>query len=278
MLEQPSAADILRTHRLLFVGGLHRSGTTLLGRSLAQHPEISGFKDTGVSEDEGQHLQTIYRSALSHGGPGRFAFDPEAHLTESSDLVNAETRERLLRSWCTYWDVSRTLLLEKSPPNLIRTRFLQAVFPGASFVVIVRHPVAVALATRRFVRSRTAPARRLSDLLRHWVVAHRILLEDRQALERIAIVRYETFIARPTSLLASLQEWLGVEPYSRGTLEIDRGGNDTYFRTWQRPGRVWARNRARLDATFTASAEAFGYSMGDLTALHRPRLFDYHGE
>ena len=33
--------------------------------------------------------------------------------------------------------------MEKSPPDLIRMRFLAAVFPPASFVVIARHPLSV---------------------------------------------------------------------------------------------------------------------------------------
>jgi hypothetical protein len=49
--------------RLVFVGGLHRSGTTLLGRLIAQHPDVSGFAETGVPADEGQHLLSVYPTA-----------------------------------------------------------------------------------------------------------------------------------------------------------------------------------------------------------------------
>jgi len=45
--------------RIVFVAGLHRSGTSLVHRCLAAHPDVSGFADTGVPEDEGQHLQTV---------------------------------------------------------------------------------------------------------------------------------------------------------------------------------------------------------------------------
>jgi hypothetical protein len=74
-------------HRFVFIGGLHRSGTTLLARCLAEHPEVSGFSGTRALEDEGQHLQNVYQPGRAYGGPGRFGFDPEAHLTETSSLV-----------------------------------------------------------------------------------------------------------------------------------------------------------------------------------------------
>jgi hypothetical protein len=116
--EEASAAADGRL--LVFVGGLHRSGTTPVTHWLGEHPSVSAFRDTGVSGDEGQHLQDVYRIAGAHGGPGRFAFDPEAHLTEFSPLVSAESRERLWASWCPHWDLSKPVLVEKSPPNLVR--------------------------------------------------------------------------------------------------------------------------------------------------------------
>ena len=34
--------------RMVFVCGLHRSGTSVVHRCLREHPEVSGFSDTGV--------------------------------------------------------------------------------------------------------------------------------------------------------------------------------------------------------------------------------------
>ncbi|MDH8276096.1 sulfotransferase, partial [Klebsiella pneumoniae] len=56
--------------------------------------------------------------------------------------------------------------MEKSPPNLLRLRLLQAVFPDAAFVVIVRHPVAVAYATQFWAK--TPPL----EQIEHWLIAH----------------------------------------------------------------------------------------------------------
>ena len=39
--------------------------------------------------------------------------------------------------------MSEPVLVEKSPPNLVRTRFLQALFPDARQIVVTRHPIAV---------------------------------------------------------------------------------------------------------------------------------------
>ena len=82
--------------RLLFIGGLHRSGTSLVHRCISSHPQVAGFHDTGVLEDEGQYLQGVYPIGQAHGGPGRFALDPRCHLTETSPLVSRASRERLL--------------------------------------------------------------------------------------------------------------------------------------------------------------------------------------
>ena len=183
--------------RLVFVAGLHRSGTTLLARCLATHPAIAGLKGTGVPEDEGQHLQDVFPTARALGGPGRFALRREAHLTESSPLASAESRERLLRAWAPYWDGTRPILLEKSPPNLLRTRFLQALFPEAAFVAVVRHPIAVSLATRKWCH------RPMPWLLQHWLAAHRTFRQDRSVLRRSLCVSFETLVREPEATLAN---------------------------------------------------------------------------
>src|SRR5690348_9288269 len=89
--------------QFVFLAGLHRSGTTLLARLLAAHPEVSGFSGTGVPADEGQLLQSVYPAAKEYGGPGRFGFAPESHLTEASPLASEENATKLLDEWSPHW-------------------------------------------------------------------------------------------------------------------------------------------------------------------------------
>jgi len=262
-------------HRFLFVGGLHRSGTTMLARLLAEHPQVSGFADTGVPADEGQHLQDVYPVISPGRQAGRFARQPGAHLTESSPLVSDESRERLLASWMPHWDAGRQVLIEKSPPNMLMTRFLQALFPVSSrFVLVVRHPVAVACATQKW--SATRP----HELLHHWATAYATLAGDLPHLEHAIVVRYEDLVAGPDRALARVFALAGLADHAPGRAvetgrnadnfaadRVTRGDvNGEYFASWQARKRSLPK-RIYLDLAerrYARAAAAWGYDLRGL--------------
>jgi hypothetical protein len=79
----------MKNHQLIFIGGLHKSGTSLLHEIVKGHPQISGFSNTGVPRDEGQHLQSVYNSAKFYGGPGRFCFNASSLMNEKHILAKS---------------------------------------------------------------------------------------------------------------------------------------------------------------------------------------------
>ncbi|MFX0203719.1 MAG: sulfotransferase [Candidatus Hodarchaeota archaeon] len=219
----------MQNHKFVFIAGLHRSGTSILFQCLREHPLISGFSNTRVSKDEGQHLQSVYRPAKAYGGWGKFGFNPEAHLTELSPLVTEENRIRLFSEWAKYWDTEKPLLLEKSPPNLIRTRFLQALFPDSYFIVLVRHPIAVSYATGKKLIIKST----LERLLNHWLICHDTFSADREHIRNIFVLKYEDFIEDTDRCLEKISSFLGIDSHPNN-LRVRSNANEKYFKRWKR--------------------------------------------
>lgn len=248
------------TNRLLLIGGLHRSGTTLFGRCLAAHPDATGFEDTGVIEDEGQFLQPVYPPAREFGGPGRFGWDERAHLDGESELAGAPQRDLVLGSWAAHWDLTRRVWIEKSPPNLIKSRYLQALFPSAAQVMVLRHPVASALATEKWARGTS-----LERLIAHWVHCHTLFRRDLEHLPRAAVLSYESFVHAPGAALELAQRLVNLSPHP-ADLEVRAGLNERYFERFRERARGWLSRHSirRLVRSHEQAVRDLGYSLEDL--------------
>ncbi|CAM9993956.1 unnamed protein product, partial [Sphacelaria rigidula] len=267
-LTAEQAEQEIAGHTFLFVGGPHRGGTTILWKCLREHPLISGFGDrVGTDYSEGIFLQSVYptfgiggekvhpvgrpttrrRSALAAGvenarGLGAYGFNPNHHLTEED--VTPRARTVLMNEWGYLWDLSRPVLMEKSPPNMIISTFLQEIFsagdhprvdetaqtqmavPGgkydgsdggsttrARFLFISRHPIANALALAKYLAGGLG-SDGLPDMFEqvlHWVVSHEIMREDMERLEHARVIRFEDFVLDPQGHLAEIVEWLDVK-------------------------------------------------------------------
>jgi hypothetical protein len=212
--------------RYAFVCGLHRSGTTLIARSLAEHPQVSGFMNSGVIEDEGQFLQSVVPLETAYAGVGRFGFDPRAHMTEASALNTPESSLRLSSEWGRHWDGSKPVLLEKTPSNLLRMRLLQSLLQPAHFIVVTRHPVAASLAAMKWTEGN------VFSLLCHWVHCYTLARQDAKAIQRVLWVSYEAFVADPQRQLARIAGFLQLSPHAGWAPRV-ANENEKYFALWR---------------------------------------------
>ncbi|MFO7891431.1 MAG: sulfotransferase [bacterium] len=266
----------MRQQKIIFICGLHRSGTTLLTRILSTHSEISGFSGTGVSMDEGQHLQSILPADYHLGGPGRFAFHKYGHLIDNGFFSNPQNPEILMAEWGKHWDLSKKFLLEKSPPNLIRARLLQRFFPNAQFVFIVRHPVASSYATIKFKKGLP-----FIYILWHWVVSHEFMLNDLHYLKNYYILHYEKLVSDPESCLNKIGNFLNLShtQFNYNLNQIDNMVNIKYFNKWSTFS-VFSKKCMQL--LFEKRCRIFGYSLKNLHHYEsinlnkKPKQLDYY--
>jgi hypothetical protein len=264
----------MTSHQFVFIGGLHRSGTSLVHEILRGSPVATGFINTGFPQDEGQFLQTVYPRASVFGGPGRFGFDTGSHMDETHPLATPANAEKLFQEWSRHWDMSKRFLLEKSPPNIVRLRFFQALYPGSRFIVILRHPLAVSYATRKW--SKTS----IPELLEHSILCYERFLGDMRHLKHLAVFRYEEFVQSPRPTLDLITDWLGM-PRVELKHEVRPDVNAKYFETFREEQRSLL-NRlkptfAKMPEKFEARANALGYSIGEPEKLLPVPWLGLHG-
>ena len=140
--------------RPLFILGPHRSGTTLLYRTLAAHPEVGCFLRTDHRLPRHPRIAHAWaRLERSAGSPveAQRVWDlrwhrPDDHLT-ADDALPADRRFYRRRVAATLALRGRSRFLAKYPRLSLRVDWLDAIFPDARFVHMVRDWRAVLAST-----------------------------------------------------------------------------------------------------------------------------------
>jgi hypothetical protein len=190
----------------LFVLGLNNSGTTLLCRVLQSHPAVRYL------HREGQFLTRALPLARDHEAARLWATRPDVFRWGENHDPSPAARARF--DWSHFYPRRPGILLEKSPPNTMRSLWLQKNFTPSRFIGIVRSPYAVAEGIRR--REDCS----IEEAATHWARAYEALLEDRDSLEHFLMVRYEDLCERPDEVLRSMETFLELpRPFDRDVVE-----------------------------------------------------------
>lgn len=205
-LENETYNDQPDIKSLVFICGLHRSGTTLLERLLSAQFELSYLR-ANVPESEGQHLQRVFAPAAKFGGPGKFAFSYEMRQELENQTDYESYRSQIMNQWSKFVVGNSPTLLEKSPPHLTKIWWLRKVFPNSKFIIFSRDPRAVSAATEKW--SQTT----LTELMLHWNAAYSCAFADFHEQDCI-ISRYEDLVEHPEDELARIGSFLSLKPRS----------------------------------------------------------------
>lgn len=189
----------------LFILGVNNSGTTILSKILETHKQIRYLPA------EGQFLTSAFPTPVSCNAPRLWSSHIELFRWLEEDDPKPAVKAKT--DWLELYSKNKGILLEKSPPNTLRSLWLQRNFKPSRFLAITRNPYAVCEGIRR----RTNYT--IEQAARHWELSNRVLLEDMKKLDKCLLISYEDLVENPNNLLQKVQLFLGLEtPFTSAEL------------------------------------------------------------
>ncbi|MFC4507244.1 MULTISPECIES: sulfotransferase family protein [Streptomyces] len=235
----------------VFVLSSVRSGSTLLRVILNSHSQVRAPHE--------MHLRTLHV---------RLSRDFTAAAMKALELDRTEL-EHMLWDRVLHLELARSgkdVIVDKTPPNTLIWPRLHRCWPGARYVLLLRHPGAViaSLTDRRKDPDHEA--------IRAEVLGYAEKLEEaRQSLDNAHIVTYEELTAEPERVTRGLCEYVGV-PWEPAMLEYGRRDHGKFrpqLGDWSgtiKSGRIQPARTAdpalELPPRLHEIARAWGYTTG----------------
>jgi len=216
----------MHKHIFVFIGGTHKSGSTLLTSLLSAAPEVSSFSGTGAPMDEGQWLQDVLSPDVNYGEL-LFGLSDEPYLNETNCHNYPNAAQRLFKCWSPYWDLRRSHLVEKSPMNVIRTRFLQDIFPVSMFVVTIRDPKKSYMAAKK-----NMPLISPELYFENWVRIYSTYHREAVNLQKTILVRFESLLSAPDHERCQLNMALRVSMDKWDEQLLKKECDEAYAQAW----------------------------------------------
>ena len=192
----------------VFLVGCYNSGTTLLSELLGQHPSISALST------EGHFITDQFVTDYEVGLPRMWVEREDLFRLDEND--DGPDSVRVQKEWAMRLNVKMPVLLEKSPPNSAKTRWLQKNFENAHFIGIVRNGYSVAEGiSRKAEPTHLAGGWPIEKSAYQWARSNEVLREDAEHLKRFMWIRYEDLAENTAESLDKISDFIGVERFER---------------------------------------------------------------
>jgi sulfotransferase family protein len=268
----------------VFVGGINRSGTTLMARilgsnsALAVPPSEFLFFGRGAASEPADRAEFERRLAeiLTWPRVREWGLD-ERDVLERSRTLPATARSLFLLPLEAYRGLAgKSRVGEKSVLNEFRVDAFEAWFGDYRLVHMIREPIATYASGHR---SKPRSVRQAIRWGRVWAASAAIgLRRARSDPGRHKLVRYEELAAQPRATIAAVCEFAGLEPEEEAMLGLaayEQKENSTFGAAAtgsyegairqsdavDRHAAVHARERAALARICGAAASALGYAL-----------------
>ena len=114
-----------KKNKYLFILSPPYCGSTLLNELISTSQHVSVNNPFGTRE--GQTLPTVRKAMF-----GKNRWDENIEFDWAT----------IKQEWLKYWDLTRPILLDKSPPNIIRAKSISQTFKSSFFIIFYRNPYA----------------------------------------------------------------------------------------------------------------------------------------
>jgi hypothetical protein len=205
----------------IFIGGLHRSGTTLMRRLLASHSHIACGPESNLFRDNKlARIHAYLRTEWLAGLDARYEVNPQVVDQTLARLIHAVVMPYCQKRGKQRW-------AEKTPKNILFIDTLFMLFPKAQFIHMIRDPRDVFCSVREKA-AKTTPhwaTTTPQQLAESWCRRINCGLPWRERPERYYEVRYEELVHQPEATMQAVLAFLG-EPWDVRMLD-----NHTIFTT-----------------------------------------------
>ncbi|TCJ17936.1 sulfotransferase [Parasulfuritortus cantonensis] len=190
--------ELVSAHKWCFIVGCNNSGTSILQRVLENTGQVSTLPM------EGQMYTRIFRRARKRGHE-RVWSEYLDDLVVRRD-ASKERARRLLFDWMRDLQLPiAPVIVEKTPANVARMRWIDSNFPTAHFIGLVRDGYAVCEGIKRKGRQPIAHA------AKHWAMVNEIMLEESCHVRNYLRVSYEDITDDPEQVSTRIAEFLNLD-------------------------------------------------------------------
>ncbi len=193
----------------IFVGGLMKSGTTLVRAMLSRHPDIFGGLETHWFTER---FAREWRDPASSTSTRLLGFFDLGRADHEAVAVQADSAPRFLDAFMRHCATraGKPRWVEKTPGNVLHLPTIFDRWPGARFIHVIRDPRDVYASWKRSNKY---------DLRRFIADAHDVerALGDRLGSREGAYleVHYEDLVRQPRPVMAAMLDFVGA-PWCEG--------------------------------------------------------------